>query len=352
MIPAFLDFLHSFGYQEFPRDFYLSGFRQENFFENRIQTGIIQNLGRSGQEFQLCYNLRSVEAVSTPQKWSIRQTATVCSFDIFNGRTTWIVLKAKRNIRKRIKAASQSPRSSDFLELDTLEGAFGALLATHTIICEWARESWARYINFLEDNLQQKTRHAGLARVNSTNAVHSSTTRRFQRSETAPAQQLQRQNTEWSNWNQSSRSTMTRLGRAITFRPDIPTINESASMRMSESLPALPTAEPMHDGFTYDDLQRVQDIEGQANEALLVVMSNVSIMTELRSFFLSFLTSQHFPDALKNSDRDLIPRFCARISSSINDLKLQQSRAETLLRLLADRKSMVSGTNPCHHVYR
>lgn len=341
VIPPFLDFLHSFGYQEFPRDFYLSGFRQENFFENRIHTGTIDNLGRSGQEFQISYNLRSVEAVSTPQKWSIRQTATACSFDLLNGRTTWIVLKAKRNMRKRIKAASQSTRSRDFLELDTLEGAFSALLATHTIFCEWAREGWARYINFLEDNLQQKTRHASTARVDTAVAVQSNPTGRLQRSATTPNQQFWRQSSTMSNRSQSS-NQMTKFRRAFTFKPNIPTISEHTSMQRSESMPALSVVQPLEDGFTYDDLQRVQDIEGQVNEALLVIKSNVSVMMELKSYFLSLSQSHHFPDSLKNSDRDHVPRFCVQVSSSMNDLKLQQSRAETLLRLLADRKSAVN----------
>jgi hypothetical protein len=73
-----------------------SGFRQENHLNAAERTHKISSLGRSGRDFHMCYNLKSVERYPSASHWlwSIRQMAVYHSFDVETGKTFWIVLKA------------------------------------------------------------------------------------------------------------------------------------------------------------------------------------------------------------------------------------------------------------------
>ncbi len=97
--------------------------------------------------------------------------------------------------------------------------------------------------------------------------------------------------------------------------------------------------------FSFSDLQRVQFIEDKANEVLLVLESNMNVLADLKVHYQSIMRSEHFSEELRQEcTRDMI-RFENRISSITKDLKMQQSRTQTLLRLLADRKNLVSSTS-------
>jgi hypothetical protein len=96
-----------------------------------------------------------------------------------------------------------------------------------------------------------------------------------------------------------------------------------------------------NEDFSYDDLRRIQYIEDQANVALLVIRSNVNILGNLKGYYNTLHTSTEFQMTLGNECDTPLQRFTAKVTAVVNDLELQQSRVETLLRLLADRKSLV-----------
>ena len=117
--------------------------------------------------------------------------------------------------------------------------------------------------------------------------------------------------------------------------PDMPTFPElpigSADQPQAGSQPE----------FSFSDLQRIQFIEEKANETLLVLKANITVLTELRQHYRSLLESENWPPELGLECKCEIDRFEKRVSHIENDLRMQQSRTETLLRLLADRKSLV-----------
>jgi hypothetical protein len=94
--------------------------------------------------------------------------------------------------------------------------------------------------------------------------------------------------------------------------------------------------------FSFGDLQKVQLYEDKTNEVHLILGSNIKVLGELKDHYQYVTQSEHFPEALIRDCRPDLERFEKRITSVINDLEMQQSRATTLLRLLADRKSLVS----------
>lgn len=93
--------------------------------------------------------------------------------------------------------------------------------------------------------------------------------------------------------------------------------------------------------FSFGDLQRVQFLEDKANEVLLILETNIHVLQELELHYKSVRASEHWPDHIFKEGNAEIVRFYNRITSIINDLRMQLSRTKTLLRLLADRKSLV-----------
>ncbi|OCL06941.1 hypothetical protein AOQ84DRAFT_342611 [Glonium stellatum] len=92
--------------------------------------------------------------------------------------------------------------------------------------------------------------------------------------------------------------------------------------------------------FQFSDLQNTQHIEEKVNETLLILRMNTKILKELKEYYSSLLGSQHSSEYLNEDYEGDISRFENRVSSVISDLQMQESRLETLLRLLADRKAL------------
>jgi hypothetical protein len=156
VMPSFLDFVFPFGKQIYPRDLYFSGFREESRLALPGDGTAVTNLGRSGSEMRICYNLRSVERsedLSLP--WSIRQSALYQTLDYQTGHVLCIVVKGNRLIKSRITEAS---KRKPWLATTSLSEAFSTTLRTHLLMCDWSGENWRWYINDLEDRLQVLTR--------------------------------------------------------------------------------------------------------------------------------------------------------------------------------------------------
>lgn len=340
VLPLFLDFIFPFGHQEYAKDFYFSAFRKDERFADPNRINPIPNLGRSGLDFGLYYNLRSVERTPNPPdwQWSIRQTAAYHSFDLDTGKTTWIMVKGKQNIQTRFLNATQPGHSSELASYTTVQSAFAASLAAHLLLCEWARETWAEYINHLEERFQGITRHAVVPQA-SARSLPVVSFQQPARSSTAPTTQVTRRSTITSI---SPGLRLNRARRAFTFWGESGEANATNSITLGDTA-VTSQIENISDSnrFSFDDLVRVQFVEEKANESLLVIRSNMSIMAELKEYYGQLCQAQQFPDIWREEASKAIARFTFRVNSTMNEMALQQSRLETLLRLLAGRKAMV-----------
>lgn len=76
-MPAYLDFLVVFGSKAGAKELRFGGFSDQSLLTKPARELIIESLGRSGRQFQLCYNLKAVACKSPPgtslleQNWSI-----------------------------------------------------------------------------------------------------------------------------------------------------------------------------------------------------------------------------------------------------------------------------------------
>ena len=157
--PSFLDFVFTFASKINARDFHYSGLREESRINEKSRGYRLPEIGRSGREIRLCYNLRSVEESpnEADMQWSIRQCATYQSYDLETGNLVWIDIKANDVIKKRIKSEISLQSATKGSLLGT---TFSTLLSTQLILCDWSGENWRWYINDLEDRLHEVGRGA------------------------------------------------------------------------------------------------------------------------------------------------------------------------------------------------
>ena len=144
VMARFVDFLFSFGRQDYPKDFHFSGLYHETHLSDDQPSLSLSDLGRSGIDFKMCYNLKSVESSSSqPQfPWSVRQLAVYHSFDVVTGKSFWTMIKGDALIKRRIKAATE-PSSHPNLDLSTALHSFLVTLTVQLIIFDWCREQMA-----------------------------------------------------------------------------------------------------------------------------------------------------------------------------------------------------------------
>ena len=336
--PVFLEFLFPFRKQSHKKNFDFSGFRAIESQPDRHLHSPTSPPSLTNR-FELCYNLRCVESTANPPEWpwSMRQTATYHSFDLCQGNAVWINIKGNTELSPRVANILQKAAPSDPEIILDVASSLYASLATHLVYCEWAGENWAAYVGFLEDQLQTKTRYALLADVPTPKQAITGV-KKVARAQTAP-QRLDRRST-MSSIAGVGRS-FTRLFQteaAVRFSASPQPIAEMTELQTNE----VPEVENDASDFTYDDLREIQHIEDQANITVLAIRSNVSIIKDLAGYYMGLSESHDFKSALGTSCDSALQRFQARMKSIVNDLLLHQSRVETLLQLLSDRKSLVS----------
>lgn len=159
-MPAFLDFLFTFGLSEHTKDFHFSGFRSEMNFDDGDTRLVLLQMGRSGRELRMAYIMRGVERVpsQTSWPWAIRQSAIYHSFNIETERSVWLVVKANKVLKKRIATLceDQALYPAECHEDDLR--SFDSSLISHLLVCEWASEQWRWYVSYIESQVQDLTR--------------------------------------------------------------------------------------------------------------------------------------------------------------------------------------------------
>ena len=407
--PSFLDFVFPFGLKEEAQDFHFSGLKAEYRLASYDRACVLSDLGRSGRDLRFSYNLRSVEPTPPRSKepWSIRQCAVYHTFDVENGKMLWIIVKANKEIQKRVTEVSdESTQSGNPLKCRS--NAFAAALQAHLLLCNWSGENWRWYINYLEDKLQALTRGVSALEVERKPSPLSSPKITSPKTSVGPFASLSRSHTlrpiltgqAWtrSNTLRESPQTYTRTttttfddqpcgvwasARRASTLPDAKrwksavndlrrlltrplrsnTVNSSSTFGDEKTLlaspettvsPELPSVAPddgvdKDDKFTFKNLQAIQHIEEKAQEAMLVLKLNTEVLEQLRLHYDEIAEHAEFPQELKDGCKANLHRFNKGIVEVEKDMHMLQSRTETLLHLLANRKNLVSTRTLSHH---
>jgi len=156
-MPSYLHFLSAFGQHTKPHNARFSGFREHTELAAPSPAVAILDLGRSGRQFQLCYNLKSVSCTSPPdtikrqKTWSIRQVAVCHQFDILKGTTLWILTKGALDLKGHIKEMTGRNGRAEDRSFGTPQECFESSLAVHLLLTHWSTDEWRWYIQWLED---------------------------------------------------------------------------------------------------------------------------------------------------------------------------------------------------------
>ena len=347
VMPDFIDFLFAFGYQESVRDPSFSGFRQRIRYSDERSNLRFSHPSLTETEIQLCYNLKSVEFVTSAQKeGSIRQCAVHHSLNLDNGRTSWLFVKGNCLIKRRIEKATSKRGVPAMSNFETPGRAFAAALATHLVLCEWSNEQWRWYLNDLEDESQQvcgRTLSAPLNVLSKSEVEHN----------------------EWLFSGKGSRTLISGDNAAISRSHDVGSRifergEKQTSGRTNISSQPLPphiimagvaTANPQRtDSWSSDasqdwsisQIQRIQYIQERIHEVKFTLQQNLQIMHQLKDFYQNRVDWTEF----KIWDKALSPQqfknFLFRLDCIKNDVQMHILRTELLSERLSQRKSLVS----------
>ena len=338
VMPSFLDYVFSFGKQVYAQDFHFGGFRQQSRFRDASCGLAIPELGRSGREIQMCYSLRSVEPSASQQDWpwSVRQSAVYHSFDVKTAHATWIIVKGNELLKNRVAAATAPQGRQKAAVYATDEKAFAVAFATHMMVCDWSNENWRWYIGFLEERLQAVSRHT-LSKDIVTSKIDPTKSNIDKKDDTSildgKVPTLERRLTEFSQY----KSPKSPPPQPLT-QPLPPGMQEfPPSYRDPVGLGSIERPK----NFSFDDLQKVQNIEEKAAETLLDLKVNVSALTDLREYYQKLANPNVVSSSIINSCVADILDFETHIRAIEKDLQIHQMRVETLLSLLSHRKSLV-----------
>ena len=162
VLPSYLEFLLVFGIHKHFREQRFSGFRSELMFPGG-QNSAIASLGRSGQQLQLCYNLKTVgkwrdegRLMPSDENWSFRQGAFYHQFDIKNGNSLWIITRAGLDIKQRVESMTGKTGRSEDREFRNLAQCLRSSLAVHSLLCHWSAENWRMYFQWCEDTVERE----------------------------------------------------------------------------------------------------------------------------------------------------------------------------------------------------
>jgi hypothetical protein len=161
-MPVFIDFMLVFGAQSDPTDLRFSGFREQTRLKSPPSGLPVDALARSGRNFQLCYNLKSVQCKSRSDEslkldeWSIRQAAIYHQFDVEYGTSLWVVTKGGEDLLNRYEELIGKNGRIEDKSFSTPIQSLVSSLSTHLLFCHWSTEDWRWYIRWLEEVLDHE----------------------------------------------------------------------------------------------------------------------------------------------------------------------------------------------------
>ncbi|KAH7419606.1 hypothetical protein BKA64DRAFT_651264 [Cadophora sp. MPI-SDFR-AT-0126] len=169
VMPSYIDFLSvfavHFGQQVEAVELRFSGFRERVLLSTEARGLQLPSAALTGQNFQLCYNLKCVALKYGTGKredwlWSPRQAAFHHQFDAGEGTTLWIIASARDELQNRVADLTGSEGRAEDRAFRTPAESFISSLSVHLMLAQWATEDWRGYIRWLEQVLEEKTIYA------------------------------------------------------------------------------------------------------------------------------------------------------------------------------------------------
>ena len=390
VMPSFLDFVFTFRHRSRPVDHAI--FRQESYLDVDSPTFRLNAPARSGFQIQHAFNLLSVERAkdkNEAHQWPLRQVALYHSFDVQNGRTVWIFLKGNNEMLARIRKARKTHRDLKPSGINSPESSFAASLQIHNILVDWCADSWAQYIDNLEDDVNDKSVDAKVASVDEVTTMPKIASSFNRRSST-----LQSINSS-SSWSKRGESTAQLLstppssppGSSATGPPSPISPRRSSFSRRSFSLSEIfprrnsgfrsgstlvgvdekqsaPSIAPedqqnqdedessdedddsfneLSKSVSFGEFQRLNLLGDELEQAHRAIEQNRGVLNELKEHYEQVTTSFAFTKYIKTDQcAGRIAAFLRRIRKTDRDLETHQGRLKALCQTVENDKTIVS----------
>ena len=345
VMPEILDFLFAFGRQLHLQDFHFSAFKQRSYYSKSRKSQSLPDLGRSDQVVEMCYNLKTIEKTTGIWPWSPRQTLVYHSFDVGNGLSNWLIVKADSLMRSRFNSIRDSIHLDDRDLLKRRNQVFAWSLLLHRLVCEWCGENWRQYINYLEDEFNKSSK-----------SIVSEEVKRHPEPVSKPLPVATISALGADTLMPYRRRIRSAPRQALGMVPMLANQAHWAAVADPEDPPADPPELPPHiiaekqsssaeraqSEFTFPDLQRIQYIQEKVNESLLLLKSNLQILTSLKQFYISLMKAEDLPEALRENCQEVLAVFDERVAMVERELSMHVARVETLLQMIEARKNLVS----------
>ncbi|EXF83687.1 hypothetical protein CFIO01_00829 [Colletotrichum fioriniae PJ7] len=259
----FLDFLYVYAsLHGDDKELHFSGFRTQKTLINPPPASILPELGRSGRQYQLCYNLKTAIDKGS-DGWKTRQAAIHHQFDIGQNTQLWIIGDPRSSI-KNIIGELYRENNSYPTSFNTFEQSFRSSMDVHLALASWATSEWRWNIRFLEERAETLTLKATL-------------------------------------------------------------VKEKAHIE---------TLDP-------GSLSSVQRWEEKTTDTVMSMESNVNILKLLQRFYKDLLKDSDFPQRERRACQQGVKNFCFQLEELICEMQMQIARARVLMKVLAERKTML-----------
>ncbi|RGP76419.1 hypothetical protein FLONG3_5304 [Fusarium longipes] len=287
----------------------------------------LPGLNRSGREIRYSFVLRSVESSNSittkPQSWSIRQLAVYHSFDVVSGQAFWVTCKGNSFNEELFKEALNDTRN----ELDSVSQCFSYSLESLSMILDWCDSNWVFYINELLDNVKPQVDKARTPGIHDEGRLSS---------DVRHATGLSTSSTP----SQKSPGCATVLLHDSNHRVSY----ENRAKKFEDRLKKLEGEDWVKklQGFSFDELEGLQQGLEKIQEALLVLKLNKQVIRQIREHYECIMNVYEIPilDVIRRECKISGLQLCQRAKSVEANLEARQVQLEALLLLVKESKEM------------
>lgn len=324
-------------------------FNSEDYLSPGDEALRFDDLGRSGLQIQHCFNLIGVEQdPGEPWPYLYRQSAVYFSFDPIQNRSLCLILKANKELRKRIEEWTRSVcPGTPLSNLSSLESSFSSTLNTHSIIIQWSLENWASYIGFLEAEASESSslvKYTPVDCITQEHNIHNDISRRSTFQSKSQTRKYSRLTKHLSRVPRSqSWKALVEVGRMLqeVGKRDKP--NGSERLWNAATLPTTNMMDQLdiNQIFTFQQLQDLHQLSAQVDKAIMILGQNKSVLSEMVERFESLEGSKRF-SRFVNVENTNIKGFFRRSRKGLRDLANQEARLRALQAGLDKDISLVS----------
>ncbi|CEF88189.1 hypothetical protein FGSG_12829 [Fusarium graminearum PH-1] len=285
----------------------------------------LPGLNRSGREIRYSFVLRSVESsesiTTKPKSWGIRQLAVYHSFDVVSGQAFWVTCKGNSLNEELFKEALSDTRN----ELDSVPECFNFSLETLGMILDWCDSNWIFYINELLQNVKPQVDKARTPGIHD-EARLSSDVRHATGLSSTPSEK-----------SPGCAAVLLHDGKHRVYHDD-------RAKKFEDRLKKLEDEDWVKklQGFSFDDVEGLQQGLEKIQEALLVLKLNKQVVRQIREHYECVMNEYTIPvlESIQAECRFSGVELFQRAKGVEANLEARQAQLEALFLLVKESKEM------------